>query len=93
MRMLTDEEKAQRAAIPDEDYGFAEAPSDDHDSTCSECGGTLRMIDPAQVANLNRPYFIEMRRGYGIDAVMDGFAWMCLTCDATILEPDVPLDE
>lgn len=91
MNKLTPEQKAQRLAIPDEDYGFAETPTGDADDRCATCGSPVRLIDPAQVAHLNRTYFLDMKKAWGIDAVLAGYAFMCLECDALTLEPDVPL--
>jgi hypothetical protein len=47
---------------------------------CSVCGQEVDWIDPAQVANIDRPLFLEAKRKHGATALLDGHASRCSDC-------------
>lgn len=49
--------------------------------TCNECGGEVRWTDPAQIANLDRQRWMELKAALGVRSLLDGSAWVCLQCD------------
>ncbi len=52
-------------------------PDVDH---CETCGIPVEWIDPASVASLDRRAFVEVRKRYGLLALLDGHASRCPKC-------------
>ena len=57
---------------------------------CETCPVPLEWIDPASVAAFDRAAFIEGRRRYGLEAVLDGDATRCPQCCAVTFHPFTP---
>lgn len=47
---------------------------------CEKCGGQVDWIDPASVASIDRPAFVNARKRCGLDALLDGHASRCPEC-------------
>lgn len=54
---------------------------------CSACGAQVTWIDPAQVASIDRPMYLEAKRDHGVDALLDGHASQCPSCGAIRFYP------
>lgn len=76
--LLTDEQRNARVAIPAVE---ADPLMTMFRKECSECGGPIKWIAPAALAELDRATFIDMRRANGIDGLLNSDLWVCLRCD------------
>ena len=77
---LTEAQLAQRMAVPEVDPDpFVRM----FRSTCGECGGPIRWVDPAALARLDRESYLRYKKYHGAQALLDGDLWLCLQCENT----------
>lgn len=50
--------------------------------TCIACAGPIRWIDPAQLAVLDRDFYLQAKHAYGANHLLfHTVAWICTRCD------------